>query len=74
MSENNESFREELKKLASIVEILESGFIGKDNVDVEIKVPENKIFFLNRNLNTPQNDKVIINIENTNFIFSKKQF
>jgi hypothetical protein len=72
MSENNESFREELKKLASIVEILESGFIGKDNVDVEIKVPENKIFFLNRNLNTPQNDKVIINIENTNFIFSKK--
>ena len=72
MSENNESFREELKKLAIIVEILESCFIGKDNVDVEIKVPENKIFFLNRNLNTPQNDKVIINIENTNFIFSKK--
>jgi hypothetical protein len=72
MAENNESFREELKKLASIVELLESGFIGKDFVDVEIKIPENKLNFLNHNLNTQQTDKVIINIENTNFIFSKK--
>jgi hypothetical protein len=72
MAENNESFREELKKLASIVELLESGFIGKDFVDVEIKIPENKLNFLNHNLNTQQRDKVIINIENTNFIFSKK--
>lgn len=72
MSENNESFREELKKLASIVELLESGFIGKDFVDVEIKIPENKLNFLNHNLNTQKTEKVIINIENTNFIFSKK--
>ena len=72
MAENNESFREELKKLASIVELLESGFIGKDFVDVEIKIPENKLNFLNHNLNTQKTEKVIINIENTNFIFSKK--
>ena len=72
MAENNESFREELKKLASIVELLESGFIGKDFVDAEIKIPENKLNFLNHNLNTKKTEKVIINIENTNFIFSKK--
>lgn len=72
MAENNESFREELKKLASIVEILENSFLGKEFVDIEIKISENKINFLNHNLNTKQTDKVIINIENTNFIFSKK--
>jgi hypothetical protein len=72
MAENNESFRDELKGLASIVEILESGFIGKDIVDVEIKISEDKLNFLKINLNTRQSDEVIINIENTNFIFSKK--
>lgn len=72
MAENNESFRDELKGLASIVEILESGFIGKDIVDVEIKISEDKLNFLKINLNTQQSDEVIINIENTNFIFSKK--
>ena len=72
MAENNESFRDELKGLASIVEILESGFISKDIVDVEIKISEDKLNFLKINLNTQQSDEVIINIENTNFIFSKK--
>jgi hypothetical protein len=72
MAENNESFRDELKGLASIVEILESGFIGKDIVDVEIKISEDKLNFLKINLNTQQSDKVIINIENANFIFSKR--
>jgi hypothetical protein len=72
MAENNEGFRGELVKLANIVEILESGFIGKDFIDIEIKIPENKLNYLILNLNTNKKDKVIINIENTNFIFLKR--
>ncbi len=72
MAENNEGFRDELAKLANIVEILENSFVGKDIVDIEIKIPENKLNYLSLNLNSGKNDKVIINIENTNFIFLKK--
>jgi hypothetical protein len=71
MGENNEDFRDELTKLASIVEILENSFIGK-NIDVEIRILEDNFNFLSESLNSPKNDKLIINIENTNFIFSKK--
>jgi hypothetical protein len=72
MAENNENFRDELTKLANVVEILENSFVGTDIVDIEIRITEDKLNYLNLNLNTPKNDKVIINIEKTNFIFSKK--
>ena len=72
MAENNEGFRDELTKLANIVEILENSFVGKDILDIEIKISEDKLNYLKLNLNSPKNDKVIISIENTNFIFSKK--
>lgn len=72
MAENNENFRDELTKLANVVEILENSFVGSGTVDIEIKITEDKLNYLRLNLNTPKNDKVIINIERTNFIFSKK--
>lgn len=72
MAENNESFGDELIKLANIVEIIENSFIGNEFSDVEFKITEEKMNFLSKNLNYQKNDKITINIGNINFIFSKK--
>jgi len=72
MAENNESFGDELIKLANIVEIIENSFIGSEFSDVEFKITEEKMNFLSKNLNYQKNDKITINIGNINFIFSKK--
>jgi hypothetical protein len=72
MDENNESFGNELIKLANIVEIIESSFIGKNWSDVEIKVSEETLTYIAKNLNHDKNDKIIISIGSVNFIFLKK--
>lgn len=72
MGKDNEEFRDELTKLANIVEIIENSFIGNELTEIEIKVSEDKINYLINNLKSKKENKVIINIENTNFIFSKK--
>lgn len=72
MAETNEGFGQELIILAKIVELLESSFMGNDLVEVELKIDEEKIEYIKKNLNYPIEDKLIINIEKVNFIFSKK--
>jgi hypothetical protein len=72
MAEDNESFGDELVKLANIVEIIENSFIGNEFSEVEFKLSEEKMTYLSNNLNYQKKDKVTINIGNVNFIFSKK--
>jgi hypothetical protein len=72
MGENNESFGDELTKLANIVEIIENSFIGKTTSNVEIKISEEKLLYLSNNLNYEKNDRIIINIGSVNFVFLKK--
>ena len=72
MDENNASFGDELVKLANIVEIIESSFIGKNWSDVEIKVNEEALVYVAKNLNHDKSDKIIISIGSVNFIFLKK--
>jgi hypothetical protein len=72
MGEDNESFGDELVKLANIVEIIENSFIGGQFSEVEFKLSEEKMEYLLKNLNYQKNNKVTINIGNVNFIFLKK--
>lgn len=72
MGENQESFRDELIKMAQSVEILENTFIGENKIEITISVDENKFFkitnFLNRGFGE---NKIIISIGKTDFIFLK---
>jgi RNA binding exosome subunit len=72
MEKNKKSFGDELVRLAKIVEIMEEGFFGEDICDIEVKINENKLEYLSKNLNNQTGDKIIINIDSVNFIFSKK--
>lgn len=72
MGEANESFENELIRLAKISEIIEESFIGSDNVDIEIKLEETKFKDLSKNLRYQNNDKLTITIDGVNFIFLKK--
>lgn len=72
MGEINEGFGNQLTILAKIVELLESSFMGNEIVEIELKIDEEKIDYIRKNLNYPIDDKLIINIEKVNFIFSKK--
>ena len=72
MEKNKKSFGDELVRLAKIVEIMEEGFFGEDICNIEGKIDENKLEYLSKNLNNQTGDKIIINIDSVNFIFSKK--
>lgn len=72
MESNQESFRNELVKLAQSVEILENTFISNRSVEITTKIDENTFNQISGLLNYQKNeDKIIISIGNTNFIFSK---
>ena len=72
MEKNKKSFGDELVRLAKIVEIMEEGFFGEDICNIEVKIDENKLENLSKNLNNQTGDKIIINIDSVNFMFSKK--
>jgi len=72
MGEANESFEDELVRLAKISEIIEESFISSDEVDIEIKLEEKKFRDLSKNLRYQNNEKLTITIDNVNFIFLKK--
>jgi hypothetical protein len=72
MGKNIENFRDELVKFANIVEIIENTFIGDDKVEIITYVNENTFKEISKKLNTEQDNKCVISIENVNFTFLKK--
>jgi hypothetical protein len=68
----DESFGEELSKLAQIVETIDSSFLKNGDVTVNIKLTERDYINLTQKLgNGPEDKKCTISIENINFIFSR---
>lgn len=73
MAKNIEDFRGELSKMAQSIEILENTFIkqGLDEIRVSLKEDTFNDLMIELN-NNNKDDKCIVSIGNTNFIFSKK--
>lgn len=73
MAKNIEDFRGELSKMAQSIEILENTFIkqGLDEIRVSLKEDTFNDLMVELN-NNNKDDKCIVSIGNTNFIFSKK--
>ena len=68
----DESFGEELSKLAQIVETVDRCFLKKGEVSLNIKLTERDFIALTQKLGNNTNDvKCTISIENVDFIFSK---
>lgn len=73
MATSQESFRDELTKLARAVEILESSTLVKENVEVISELNEKEFNDLMLKLNNRSNeDKCVISIGSVNFTFLKK--
>jgi hypothetical protein len=73
MVEDKESFRDELIKLAEIVEKIEDTFLTKSDINITTKMEENDFHKLLYLLNYNTNDtKCIISIGDINFTFLKK--
>ena len=69
MGENQESFRDELIKLAESVEILENSFIGKHNIEISVSLDESDFSNVKDYVNEKSSDKIIISIGKVNFTF-----
>jgi len=73
MGTNEESFRNQLIKMAQMVEIIEDTFKESKNIKVNIELKETDFDNMCRELNNDiKNDKSIISIGNVEFIFLKK--
>jgi len=73
MGTNEESFRNQLIKMAQMVEIIEDTFKESKNTKVNIELKETDFDNMCRELNNDiKNDKSIISIGNVEFIFLKK--
>jgi hypothetical protein len=71
MGENQESFRNELIKLAESVEILENSFIGKNIIEISTLLGDDDFSTVKNYVNEKTSDKITISIGKVNFIFSK---
>lgn len=73
MGENSENFREELKKLAEVVEILDNSFLKNEKTEIKVSLKEDTFISLMTFLRYNANDsKCIISIGNVDFTFLKK--
>jgi hypothetical protein len=73
MGTNEESFRNQLIKMAQMVEIIEDTFKESKNTKVNIELKETDFDNMCRELNNDiKNNKSIISIGNVEFIFLKK--
>jgi len=72
MAENNENFRNDLEKMAEVVDIIENTFIGKNKVELITTVDEKNfdtmVDFLEYD---KKSNKCVVNIGGVNFIFLK---
>ena len=72
MVQNEESFRDDLVKMAQVVEILESTFRTSNNTNIVIELNELEFNNILKNLNHNNDTKSIISIGSVNFTFLKK--
>lgn len=73
MGTNEESFRDQLIKMAQAVDIIEETFKESKNIKVNIDLKEEDYNHMCRELNNDiKNDTSIISIGNVEFIFLKK--
>lgn len=73
MAKNIENFRDELTKLAEVVEILEKSFFSKGNITVEVSLDDDTFSNLLKTLRNNSSDtKCTISIGDVDFTFLKK--
>lgn len=73
MAKNIENFRDELTKLAEVVEILEKSFLSKGDIKVEVSLDDDTFSNLLKTLRNNSEDlKCIISIGDIDFTFLKK--
>jgi len=72
MVQNEESFRDDLVKMAQVVEILESTFKTSSNTNIVIELNDQEFGKILKNLNYDNDTKSIISIGSVNFTFLKK--
>jgi hypothetical protein len=51
---------------------IEDSFISTDDLEIELKVPDDKFNYLSQNLRYQNKEKVTITIDNVSFTFLKK--
>ena len=73
MGENQESFRDDLEKLAQVSDLIESSFIKNEKVEVKVSLDEGTFSNLLQHLMINQNEKKgVIQISNLEFTFLRK--
>lgn len=73
MGENQESFRDDLEKLAQVSDLIESSFIRNEKVEVKVSLDEGTFSNLLQHLMINQNEKkCVIQISNLEFTFLRK--
>ncbi len=73
MGENQESFRNDLEKLAQVSDLIEGSFIKNEKVEVKVSLDEGTFSNLLQHLMINQNEKkCVIQISNLEFTFLKK--
>jgi acetolactate synthase small subunit len=73
MGENQESFRDDLEKLAQVSDLIESSFIKNEKVKVKVSLDEGTFSNLLQHLMINQNEKkCVIQISNLEFTFLRK--
>lgn len=73
MAKNIENFRDELTKLAEVVEILEKSFLSKGDIKVEVSLDDDTFSNLLKTLRNNSEDlKCIISIGDVDFTFLKR--
>lgn len=73
MGKNQESFRDDLEKLAQVSDLIEGSFIKNEKVEVKVSLNEDTFSNLLQHLMINQNEKkCVIQISNLEFTFLKK--
>lgn len=73
MGKNQESFRDDLEKLAQVSDLIESSFIKNEKVEVKVSLDEGTFSNLLQHLMINQNEKkCVIQISNLEFTFLRK--
>lgn len=73
MGENQESFRDDLEKLAQVSDLIENSFIKNEKVEVKVSLDEGTFSNLLQHLMINQNEKkCVIQISNLEFTFLRK--
>lgn len=73
MGQNQESFRDDLEKLAQVSDLIESSFIKNEKVELKVSLDKDTFSDLLQHLMINQNEKkCVIQISNLEITFLKK--